>query len=77
MEETQGKYRIREMVYTPVYYGQAGMRIVLEIEESRPRTVCPLCGKFPNVHGYIKNDKIRSAQRGTGDNGIVAQPIYL
>jgi len=65
IEELQEKYRITGMNYTPQNYAQAGMNITYEIQEVRPRTECPICGGRPNVHGYIKNDKIRNSQWST------------
>lgn len=65
MDEIQDKYKIKGMRYTPPYYAEAGMIVTLGLLGERSRSECPLCGRNPIVHGYIKNGKIRDIQRSS------------
>ena len=53
-DEVQGKYKIKDIRYTPLYAMEAGMYITMELTEAGQRPLCPLCGCLPIIHGYKK-----------------------
>ena len=54
--EIQGKYKIKNISYTPPYGEGAGMRVSLELHDSRARPGCPVCGRAPIIHAYVAKE---------------------